>query len=414
MASTDGEALCLKWNNYTSNLSETFQDMRKNEDFFDLTLITDDGELRCHKLVLGACSPQFRQIIKRLSTILNPAIYLRGIRHQDLKNIIEFIYVGQVNVAHDELDTFLAAAEDLCIKGLTQPENTSFCAATTSSNSTSYQPPTKKSKQTPKQKSNKNSFRTPKSEPQDMMDHEYNEEMNIENEDYFTEKPFMKSYEPMFTLKDQIGDKLKLACNRCPTFDENGKFIQKVISASINSRWALRRHLRSCHTIEDSEEFDIICASQMTSGKGSAGLSTTPEPNPDPELRRNSSQNLNSLKNENRNESVGHDESQNENNVDFLDESINESESNFEAYENFYGEEQTTFKKSYEPLFTLMDQNGKKLRFKCNRCPGEKMISAQVHSNWGLKRHLQNSHTIEDLEEFDSLQRQGKVDDEKS
>ena len=46
--------------------------------------------------------------------------------------------------------------------------------------------------------------------------------------------------------------------------------------------------------------------------------------------------------------------------------------------------------------------------------PGEKMISAQVHSNWGLKRHLQNSHTIEDLEEFDSLQRQGKVDDEKS
>ena len=111
------------------------------------------------------------------------------------------------------------------LKGLTQPENTSFCAATTSSNSTSYQPPTKKSKQTPKQKSNKNSFRTPKSEPQDVMENEYNEEMNIENEDYFTEKPFMKSYEPMFTLKDQIGDKLKLACNRCPTFDENGKLM---------------------------------------------------------------------------------------------------------------------------------------------------------------------------------------------
>jgi hypothetical protein len=37
----------------------------------------------------------------------------------------------QVNVAHDELDSFLAAAEDLCIKGLTQPETTSFCAANT-------------------------------------------------------------------------------------------------------------------------------------------------------------------------------------------------------------------------------------------------------------------------------------------
>ena len=73
----------------------------------------------------------FRNIIKRLSSILNPAIYLRGIRHEDIKNIIEFIYLGQVNVAHDELDSFLAAAEDLCIKGLTQPENTSFCAANT-------------------------------------------------------------------------------------------------------------------------------------------------------------------------------------------------------------------------------------------------------------------------------------------
>ena len=55
-----GEALCLKWNDHTSNMSVAFQEMRKNEDFFDVTLVTDDGEIRCHKLVLGACSPQFR------------------------------------------------------------------------------------------------------------------------------------------------------------------------------------------------------------------------------------------------------------------------------------------------------------------------------------------------------------------
>ena len=58
----------------------------------------------------------FRNIIKRLSSVLNPAIYLRGIRYEDMKNIIEFIYLGQVNVAHDDLDSFLSAAEDLCIK----------------------------------------------------------------------------------------------------------------------------------------------------------------------------------------------------------------------------------------------------------------------------------------------------------
>ena len=60
MDSADAEALCLKWNDYTLNLSAAFQEMRKNEDFFDLTLITDNGDLCCHKLVLGACSPHFR------------------------------------------------------------------------------------------------------------------------------------------------------------------------------------------------------------------------------------------------------------------------------------------------------------------------------------------------------------------
>ena len=62
MGSSEGEALCLKWNDYTSHLSMGFQDMRKNEDFFDVTLITEDGEIRCHKLVLGACSPHFRYV----------------------------------------------------------------------------------------------------------------------------------------------------------------------------------------------------------------------------------------------------------------------------------------------------------------------------------------------------------------
>ena len=60
MGSSEGEALCLKWNDYTSHLSMGFQDMRKSEDFFDVTLITEDGEIQCHKLVLGACSPHFR------------------------------------------------------------------------------------------------------------------------------------------------------------------------------------------------------------------------------------------------------------------------------------------------------------------------------------------------------------------
>ena len=35
------------------------------------------------------------------------------------------MYLGEVNIAHEDLDSFLAVAQDLCIKGLTQDNNTS-------------------------------------------------------------------------------------------------------------------------------------------------------------------------------------------------------------------------------------------------------------------------------------------------
>ena len=98
------------------------------------------------------------------------------------------------------------------------------------------------------------------------------------------------------------------------------------------------------------------------------------------------------------------DEIQIENNVELLgDDHFNDSESNVQTFENFYEEPSAPYTKSYEPIYTLLDQIGEKLKFKCNKCPDEKIISSQVKSSWGLKRHMQSSHTIQDLEEFDSL-----------
>jgi len=128
----DGDKYCLRWNEYSSNLSSAFNELRNDEDFFDITLITEESEIRCHKLILGACSPHFLQMIKRLNSQLNPAIYLRGVRHEDIKNILEFMYLGVVNVCQEDLDSFLSVAQDLCIKGLTQDDNYSPSASSSS------------------------------------------------------------------------------------------------------------------------------------------------------------------------------------------------------------------------------------------------------------------------------------------
>jgi hypothetical protein len=51
-------------------------------------------------------------------------IYMRGLKAKDLANIVDFIYFGEVNVYQEDLDVFLALADELQLKGLT--ENKAF------------------------------------------------------------------------------------------------------------------------------------------------------------------------------------------------------------------------------------------------------------------------------------------------
>ena len=47
-------------------------------------------------------------------------MYLKGVQHTDLNHILDFIYYGEVSIAQENLNAFLAVAEELKIKGLTQ------------------------------------------------------------------------------------------------------------------------------------------------------------------------------------------------------------------------------------------------------------------------------------------------------
>ena len=53
----------------------------------------------------------------------NPYIYLRGVSYYDLSAILDFVYHGEVSVAQEDLNSFLAVAEELKIKGLTNNRN---------------------------------------------------------------------------------------------------------------------------------------------------------------------------------------------------------------------------------------------------------------------------------------------------
>jgi len=113
------EKFCLRWNDFETNISSAFRDLREDKDFFDVTLACDDEQIQAHKVILSACSPFFRNILHK-NPHPHPLLYLKGVKYIDIQAVLNFMYHGEVNVAQEELNTFLAVAEDLRVKGLTQ------------------------------------------------------------------------------------------------------------------------------------------------------------------------------------------------------------------------------------------------------------------------------------------------------
>jgi len=116
------EKFCLRWNDFETNISTAFRELRDDKDFFDVTLACNGDQIQAHKVILSACSPFFRNILRR-NPHQHPLLYLKGVKYSDLQSVLNFMYHGEVNVAQEELNSFLSVAEELSVKGLTQNQS---------------------------------------------------------------------------------------------------------------------------------------------------------------------------------------------------------------------------------------------------------------------------------------------------
>ena len=113
------EQLCLQWNDFQDNIKVAFANLREDKRFTDVTLACEDGQqLEAHKVILGASSPFFQKLFEK-NTHPHPLIYMRGLKSKDLSDIVNFLYCGEANVHQDHLESFLAMADELKLKGLT-------------------------------------------------------------------------------------------------------------------------------------------------------------------------------------------------------------------------------------------------------------------------------------------------------
>lgn len=71
----DTQHFCLRWNNYQSSITSAFENLRDDEDFVDVTLACDGKSLKAHRVVLSACSPYFRELLK-VSLLKSPLFFV--------------------------------------------------------------------------------------------------------------------------------------------------------------------------------------------------------------------------------------------------------------------------------------------------------------------------------------------------
>ena len=113
-----GERVNLKWTDFETTVTSSFGVLRKEEDLFDLTLISDDEiQIPAHKLVLSASSTFFKSILKQSSSN-HPILFLSGVNSRILQSVLDYIYHGQIEIYKDELKVFLEVAKKFRIDGL--------------------------------------------------------------------------------------------------------------------------------------------------------------------------------------------------------------------------------------------------------------------------------------------------------
>ncbi|XP_018006775.1 longitudinals lacking protein, isoforms H/M/V isoform X23 [Hyalella azteca] len=116
------ELLSLKWNNHRSTFIHVLGILRDKQLYTDATLACDGKFYSVHKLVLSTCSDYFSAMLDR-TNCKSPVIVLKDIKCEDLEALLDYMYLGEVNVRQSDLATLIKAAECLRVKGLAVPDD---------------------------------------------------------------------------------------------------------------------------------------------------------------------------------------------------------------------------------------------------------------------------------------------------
>ena len=99
--------------------------LRLKQDFTDVTLVADDGFLRSHKVVLAAGSLVFQDLLGgALRDQTCPCIFLLGVKKKHIDLLLDFFYLGETDMAEEDLQIFFQLSKRLGLVGLQREART--------------------------------------------------------------------------------------------------------------------------------------------------------------------------------------------------------------------------------------------------------------------------------------------------
>ena len=106
---------CISWRSFQPSLSATLKKLYTENIYADVTLVSEDQiQIQAHKFVLSACSPKMENLLLN-NPHPSPMLYMRGVDHQEMRSILQLMYLGEANIKQERIDKFLELARDLHI-----------------------------------------------------------------------------------------------------------------------------------------------------------------------------------------------------------------------------------------------------------------------------------------------------------
>jgi len=119
---TDLTMYCLQSKSFENDIHKSWRELQSEKHLCDVTLACEDHQISAHKVILSACSPVFKNLLRQ-NPHQHPLLYLRGVKFSELTNMLDFMYQGEVTFPQDNLNEFLNVGQDLKIRGITDDDN---------------------------------------------------------------------------------------------------------------------------------------------------------------------------------------------------------------------------------------------------------------------------------------------------